>query len=97
MGRAFVIDVNSKKSNEKIRVEDIEPYRSQIESVQVVLFRTDWHKKAGTEEFMNHPHLSENSGHYLQKFGIQTVGIDAQLILMQPVEISFLFMTCMLL
>lgn len=92
MGRACVVDVSFKKAGEPITVKDIEPYTGQIEAADVVLFRTDWYKKAGQPDFLNHPYLSEEGGHFLQANGIQTIGIDAML--MPPDKKSFPFTIC---
>lgn len=77
MGRAVVIDMSDKSFDEEILESDIEPYMNEIESSQIVLFRTDWYKKAGSEEFLHHPFLSKNGGKLLLQKGIQTIGIDA--------------------
>ena len=76
IGRGLIIDVSHKASNEQISLEDIKPYAQQIESAQMVLFNTNWYKKAGTPEFFEHPYLSKEGGAYLLSKGILTSGID---------------------
>jgi kynurenine formamidase len=76
MGEGLIIDVSSKGKKEQILREELEPWSEQIEAAGIVLFRTDWYKKAGTEEFFEHPFLSREAGEYLLSKGIRTVGID---------------------
>ncbi len=76
MGNALVINVNYKKANEMVMLEEILPFEDRIGKYDIVLFRFDWYKKAGTEEFFNHPFLSKEVGEYLISNGIMTVGTD---------------------
>ena len=62
MGKAVIINVSEKKSMEAIEVSELTPYEKSIKEAEIVLFRTDWYKKAGTEEFYEHPYLSEEAG-----------------------------------
>ena len=77
MGKAIIIDVSRKKAMEAIEVSDLTPHAEFIKEAEIVLFRTDWYKKAGTEEFYEHPYLSEGGGRFLLTMGIKTVGVDA--------------------
>jgi kynurenine formamidase len=77
MGRGLIIDVSHKKSKEQITLDEIVKYEKQIEEADIVLFRTDWYKKAGTDEFYDHPFLSKAGGEYLLSKGIKTAGIDS--------------------
>jgi len=77
IGRGLIVDVTHKKSKEEFSVEEILKYEKQIEQADIVLFRTDWYKKAGTDEFYDHPFLSKAGGEYLLSKGIKTAGIDA--------------------
>ena len=76
MGNGLIIDVLHKRSGEEISLEEIKKHEIQIESVDIVLFKTNWYKKAGTAEFYEHPYLSKTGGEYLLSKGVQTVGID---------------------
>ena len=76
MGNGFILDVTGKKGNDQINKKDIDPFDAEIEKGGIVLFRTDWYKKAGRDEFFEHPYLSEEAGRYLLSKGIRTVGID---------------------
>ena len=77
MGNGLIFDMSNKKSKEQISVEDILGFEAEIIKADIVLFRTDWYKKAGTEEFFDHPFLSKEAGEYLLNKGILSVGIDA--------------------
>jgi len=77
MGNGLIIDVSYKKSKEEIMLEDILEYERQIVEVDIVLFKTNWYKKAGVKEFYEHPFLSKEGGEYLLSKGIKTAGIDA--------------------
>ena len=76
IGTGLIIDVRYKGSNEDISLEEIKQHEQQIETAQMVLFNTNWYKKAGTAEFFEHPYLSRAGGEYLLSKGIMTVGID---------------------
>jgi kynurenine formamidase len=77
MGNGLIIDVTHKKRKEEISLEEIKKYEKTIEEVDIVLFKTNWYQKAGTEEFYAHPFLSKAGGEYLLSKGIKTAGIDA--------------------
>jgi kynurenine formamidase len=77
MGNGLIIDVSYKKSKEEITQADILKYEEQIKGADIVLFKTNWYKKAGTNGFYDHPFLSKEGGEYLLSKGIKTAGIDA--------------------
>lgn len=77
MGNGVIIDMTYKKNKEQITKEEVKQFEKQIETVDIVLFKTDWYKKAGTDEFYDHPFLSKEAGEYLLSKGIKTAGIDA--------------------
>ncbi|MBR0598395.1 cyclase family protein [Sinanaerobacter chloroacetimidivorans] len=76
MGNAVVINVNYKKANEMVTLEEVLPYEEKINKCDIVLFRFDWYKKIGTEEFFDHPFLSGEVGEFLLEKGIMTVATD---------------------
>lgn len=76
MGNGLIINVTYKNGSQEITKEEIVEYEKQIEEAEIVLFKTDWYKKAGTDEFFNHPYLAKAGGEYLLLKGIKTVGID---------------------
>lgn len=77
VGQGLIVDVTHKKGKEEITLEEIVKYEKQIEEADIVLFRTNWYKKVGTNEFYDHPFLSKEGGEYLLSKGIKTAGIDA--------------------
>lgn len=77
MGHGLIIDVSSKKPKEEISLDEVRQHEKQIEGVDIVLFRTNWYKKAGSDDFYDHPFLSADGGRYLLSKGIHTAGIDA--------------------
>ena len=77
VGNGLIIDVTHKKNKEEISIEEISPYEKQIEEADIILFKTNWYKKAGTNEFYDHPFLSTEGGEYLLSKGKMTIGIDA--------------------
>lgn len=76
VGNGLIIDVTHKKNKEEISIEEINPYEKQIEEADIILFKTNWYKKAGTDEFYDHPFLSKEGGEYLLSKGKMTIGID---------------------
>jgi kynurenine formamidase len=77
IGNALIIDVTYKNKKEEITLEEIIKYEKQIDKANIVLFKTNWYKKVGTNEFYDHPFLSKKGGEYLLSKGINTAGIDA--------------------
>jgi kynurenine formamidase len=77
MGNGLILDMTHKKCKEQFTLEEVKSYEKQIESADIVLFKTNWYKKAGTDEFYDHPFLSKEAGEYLLSKGIKTAGIDA--------------------
>lgn len=77
MGNGLIIDVAYKKSKQEITLEEIMKYEKTIEAADIVLFKTNWYKKAGGDDFYDHPFLSRDGGSYLLSKGIKTAGIDA--------------------
>ena len=75
-GPAVVIQATDKKEKEKITLEDVKPYGDKIQAGTIVLFRTDWYKKRGTEAFYNHPFVAGEVAEYLVEKGVRFIGID---------------------
>jgi len=75
-GTGLIIDVTKKGQNEEILLEDILPYADEIDDCKIVLFKTCWDKKIGTDAFFEHPYLSIKGAEYLLAKGIMTIAID---------------------
>jgi len=76
MGNGLILDVAFKKSKQEITLAEVKKFEKQIKKADIVLFKTNWDKKAGTQEFFDHPFLSREAGEYLLSKGIKTAGID---------------------
>lgn len=75
-GEGVVVDVSKNKPFYEIAIGDIKDYETQIQHTGIVLFRTDWYHKFGTNEFLEHPYLSIGVAKRLIDLGVKTVCID---------------------
>jgi len=75
-GEAVVVRATDKKANEQITMQDLEPYRAKIAGKKIVLFNTNWYKKAGTAAFFEHPYVSREVAEYLIQAGVELICID---------------------
>jgi len=75
-GTGVVIDVSHKGNNEEISLADILPFAPAIEPNKIVLFKTGWDQKIGSDDFFQHPYLSVAGAKYLLENGIRSVAID---------------------
>lgn len=75
-GEAVVVRVTNKKAQEEITMEDMEPYLDQITPGKIVLFNTNWYKKLGTDEFFEHPYVSEEVAKFVVEKGVRFICID---------------------
>ena len=76
MGNAVVVDASDKQECEAITMKDLESYKIKIASADMVLFRTDWYRYEGKENFLKHPYVAKEVGEYLLSQGIRTIAID---------------------
>lgn len=77
IGEGVIVNVQGKKEREEITLEDIKPVEPLLEPGVVVLFNTNWYRKEGTPEYLDHPFISAEACRYLLDKGILTFGIDA--------------------
>jgi kynurenine formamidase len=75
-GEAVVVRVTDKAAEEEIVMADILPYDSKIHKNTIVLFNTNWYKKAGTGEFFTHPYIARETAEYLADKGVRFICID---------------------
>jgi kynurenine formamidase len=75
-GEAVVVRVTDKQAKEQIVMKDMEPYINKITGKKIVLFNTNWYKKAGTDAFFEHPYVSKEVAEYLIKAGVEMICID---------------------
>ena len=76
VGRGVVIDLSHAKAGEPILPEDLEPARERIRPGDLVLLRTGWCEKFGTEGYLNHPYISEAAAKLLVDWGISIIAVD---------------------
>ncbi len=76
-GEGVVVPLREKQAGEAITVTDLLPFKQRFVPGAVVLFNTGWDKKAGGEEYFDHPYLEEAACRFLLDLGILTFGIDA--------------------
>ncbi len=81
VGWATVLDFSNVPPKHEISSEELEerirslPFR--VEKGWILLLYTGYSYKAGTDEWYNHPGLSEDACRYLLKLGVKAIGIDA--------------------
>ncbi|RQD68088.1 MAG: cyclase family protein [Tindallia sp. MSAO_Bac2] len=76
IGMGTIIRVKDKKAGESINREDIDPFTSMIQPGGFLIFNTGWDKYFGTEEYLNHPFLSEEAVKAILGMDISLIGID---------------------
>lgn len=76
-GPGVVVRVTDKPPEGRITLDDVRPYEARLTPGTIVLFNTNWYRRAGTEEFFRHPYLTPDAALYLLDRGIRTVAIDA--------------------
>lgn len=75
VGRAYCIDTPTKK-NEAIKFPENFEF-NKLNGNDIIIFRTGWEEKIGTEEYFNlWPYIEENTAKKLAELKIKTVGID---------------------
>ena len=75
-GEGLIIDVIGRSAFSKIKMYDILKYDQKIRQGGIILFRTDWHYKHGTEDYERHPYLDIEVAEYLVSKQVKTVGVD---------------------
>jgi kynurenine formamidase len=75
-GNAVIVHATDKQAEEAITPEDLRSQLDRIAPGRIVLFRTDWYKKRGTEAFFRHPYLSVELAECLVERGVRFVCID---------------------
>ena len=77
VGNGVLIDVSGKSERDLIELADVEPYATEIEKGDFVLFKTGWDRYFGTTKYFHHPYLRAKVASFLLKLGVALVGIDA--------------------
>jgi kynurenine formamidase len=77
-GPGVIVDVSSHGDRQPITWDDLEPYRSRLETGAVVALHTGWSDRhLGTERYHDHPFLDPEACSRLVDLGVRTVAIDA--------------------
>ncbi len=76
IGNGILIDVSDKVERELIDANDVEPYTSEIEKGDFVIFRTGWDRYFGTPKYFQHPFLSADCAMLLLRMGVTLIGTD---------------------
>jgi kynurenine formamidase len=75
-GRAFVINLSGIKGD-KIRLQDLEPYKDKIAKVDFLVLQTGWSRNWGMEDyFIDYPVLSQDAAEWVSKFSLKGIGLD---------------------
>ncbi len=88
IGKAFVVDVSDLPPRSEIPAERVaetaEKLGVKLDTETIVLFHTGYDRKAGTQEWFNHPGLGEEAAKLLADRSVKAVGIDAPSIDHEP-------------
>lgn len=72
----IVIDITEKKENEEISISDFEKYDKKIIEECSIVIHTGWAKYFGTEKYLYHPYLGEDTAEYLAYKKVSIVALD---------------------
>ncbi len=76
-GPLVIIACMSKHPGEAIALQDVKAYEAQIQENTILVFRTDWDKQWGKDDFFRHPYVLPEVVSYFLGKGVKTFGIDA--------------------
>lgn len=77
VGPATVIDCGNLSARQAITVESLGDQLAEIQSGDIVLFKTQWSRFYGTDEYFNNPYLHADLVKLLLDRGVLTFGLDA--------------------
>jgi kynurenine formamidase len=77
IAEAVIVPVRDKQPRQEIALADIKPVEKLLRPGAAVLFNTNWYRRAGTPQYLEHPYLGIALCSYLLERGIRTFGIDA--------------------
>jgi len=76
-GPARVLDLTPTAPRQLITVADLAPWTGQIRSGDRLLFRTDWHKRFGTDEYRHQlPRISPDLARWLVDRRVSLIGVE---------------------
>lgn len=77
VGDAVVLDLTATPRRGQHTIEQLAPYKQQITAGCRLLFRTDWHKEHGTEDYRNClPRISNRLAEWLVEREVAMVGVE---------------------
>lgn len=77
VGDALVLDLTPVEPAELITVEHLDPWREQIGAGCRLLFRTDWYKRYGTDDYRDKlPRISIELAHWLVEKKVAMIGVE---------------------
>jgi arylformamidase len=78
-GKAIILDYDDDKNqNLLINLNRIKAYQGSIEKTEFVILKTNWSQYWGENKYYkNYPYLSIEAAHWLAKFPLKGIGIDA--------------------
>ena len=78
VSRGLVLDLSNKPAKYSITKDDVwSATKVRVGPGWVLLFYTGFTAKAGTDDWLNHPVLSEEACQYIAELGVNAVGFDA--------------------
>ncbi len=76
-GPARLLDLTPSARRQLIMVADLAPWAGQIHPGDRLLFRTDWHKRFGTDDYRNQlPRISAELARWLVARGVSLIGVE---------------------
>lgn len=76
-GKAVIINCSSLNAGEKITMAHLNPYKNKIDEAEFIIFRTDWDKYWGKEDYFgDYPTINMEVADFILKSGKKGVGID---------------------
>ncbi|GAB5405273.1 MAG: cyclase family protein [Aureliella sp.] len=77
VGEALVLNLAPSTPSQLICVDDVDRYAGRIGSGSRLLFRTDWHKKYGTDEYRSGlPRISLKLANWLVERQVAMIGVE---------------------
>jgi len=77
-GNALIIDLTFLKRNEEITIQHLEEHQRDIEQSDIILFKTNWSKYFGTEEFFTDFNgISEDAAVWITSRKIKMIGLES--------------------
>lgn len=76
-GPAVVVDVSGLGARERITWQHVAPYAERLRPGTIVLLRTGWSTRYGTDAYFDHPFLEAEAARRMLELGVRTFCVDA--------------------